>query len=113
MNYLLLKNIIKGIISNFVCPECKKPTVESAITIERIENSKADILYQCPFCQSKTIMNAEMNQQILDNPSDIFWKLGTTGPWFSNSRTISEDEIKDIDKKLSEHTSINDLINGE
>lgn len=70
MPYIILKNIIESVISNFACPQCKSNTNEQAIHISAISSQGIDINITCHTCGANSQLNAEINtvaSQLLAN----------------------------------------------
>lgn len=120
MNYLILKEIITSILGNFSCPQCGNKSSESAIFIKKIEKNSLDLHYHCPTCQTDSFLAAKLGEI---RPEFLQSEMGRTMlhqalsenkiPIVPQEKIISQEEIIQIEKILSAHPTVNDLINGQ
>lgn len=122
MQYLFLKNIINTLLSSFRCPDCQSAATEEGFSLQSVSPKGVEMMFQCGKCHAKTLMKAEMNQL---SPGFLTSDAGKafmqhmiqeqrldTNSGVSPAESIPQEEITRVDKILSEHSTISDLING-
>lgn len=117
MNYKTLKWMIDSLIKIFKCPSCTSSIADSNIEIIWAAWSTINIDIECSKCKKHSIIKAEINT--INMPINL-WKEQID--WLKNfkeqsidllnTKTISDEEIVNLNKKLKKNDlNASDLFN--
>lgn len=127
MNFEVLRKLMESLTKWTNCQECGTPLNETDFSVKNIDETNAEIHAKCEKCEKVSVIKAKVNQigaeninlnpnqieelkaklkDVLKDKVDDINIIPTQKTW------ISENEIQNVDVKLSANNTLEDFLNN-